>query len=237
MGNLSLWCLVQFGVMVGAGVSILAVAAADFWRSRDCDSALLMFWVAGTFLFTGFVNWGINARSILPMVPAVGILMVRRIERGEGILKERKLRWGKWLLIPAGIAAMVVCWSDYSLAGTARSAAQTIDATFNNYKGRILYQGHWGFQYYMDAKGYKAVNFEVPPCRKDIIITPKYNTHVAKLSEDIADLDYVLEFAPFGWVATMSVSGGAGFYSDIWGGLAFVVDNIGKEKYYVFTVK
>ena len=58
----------------------MALAAADAWKRKDADSLLLMLWVFGTFIFTGFVNWAINARSVLPLIPAVGILLARRVD-------------------------------------------------------------------------------------------------------------------------------------------------------------
>ena len=38
-------------------------------------------WVIGTFLFAAFLNWTVNARSLLPLTPAVAILMTRRLEQ------------------------------------------------------------------------------------------------------------------------------------------------------------
>jgi 4-amino-4-deoxy-L-arabinose transferase-like glycosyltransferase len=65
------------------GTSILALAVSDAWQRRDARSCLLVLWVMGTFLFAAFFNWIVNARSILPMAPAVGILIARRLEAGE----------------------------------------------------------------------------------------------------------------------------------------------------------
>ncbi len=71
---------VQLTLFIVAGVSVMALAAADVWKRRDADSLLLMLWVLGTFIFTGFVNWTINARSVLPLIPAAGILLARRVD-------------------------------------------------------------------------------------------------------------------------------------------------------------
>ena len=63
------------------GVSVLALAVADVWKRRDARSWLLALWVMGTFVFTAVFNWTINGRSILPMAPAVGILLARRLQQ------------------------------------------------------------------------------------------------------------------------------------------------------------
>ena len=62
------WLLVgvQLTLFIAAGFSVLALAVADAWKQKDAGSLLLMLWVAGTFTFTGFLNWAINARSVLP---------------------------------------------------------------------------------------------------------------------------------------------------------------------------
>jgi hypothetical protein len=69
------WLGLQLALFILGGISALWLALTDFWHRRDSDSALLLFWVIGTFLFAGFVNWTINARSVLPMIPAVGLLI------------------------------------------------------------------------------------------------------------------------------------------------------------------
>ena len=69
---------VQLWLWVVGGISILAMAVEDARRRRDAVSGLLLLWIVGTFAFTVFVNWTVNGRSILPMAPAVGILLARR---------------------------------------------------------------------------------------------------------------------------------------------------------------
>ena len=61
------------------GGCVLALAVAEVWRRREAAGWLLALWVLGTFVFTALLNWTINGRSILPMAPAVGILLARRL--------------------------------------------------------------------------------------------------------------------------------------------------------------
>ncbi len=70
---------IQLILFIAGGISTLALAIADYRRERDADSLLLLLWVVGTFWFTAYLNWTVNARSILPMVPAIGILLARRL--------------------------------------------------------------------------------------------------------------------------------------------------------------
>jgi hypothetical protein len=71
---------VQAALYVAGGISVLGLAVRDAWERRTADSALLLAWVLGTFVFACFVNWTVNARSVLPLVPAAGILLARRLE-------------------------------------------------------------------------------------------------------------------------------------------------------------
>jgi len=228
----------QFGLMATAGISVLVLAGMDLWKYRNADSLMLLVWVVGTFIFAVFINWTINARSVLPMIPAVGILLVRRINRRSENRQLVKSLRSLWPLVLAAVIALSVCWADYSLAGTARNAAERLNEKFENWPKTIWFQGHWGFQYYMEAEGYQALDFK--DCRavpKDIVIIPSNNTNVMSLPENMIRLNEVLQFSPLRWLATMNRSLGAGFYTDIWGPLPYVLGAVEPEKYYVLTFR
>ncbi len=72
--------LAQLGLWVAAGASAIAMAAAERWRRKDSLSLLLLLWILGTMAFAGIVNWSVTGRNILPMLPAVAILIARRLE-------------------------------------------------------------------------------------------------------------------------------------------------------------
>jgi general stress protein CsbA len=239
LGNVVRWdVLTQFGLMSLAGVGIVWLTVADLYKCRDCKSLLLFLWVLGTFFFAAFVNWTVNGRSILPMAPAVGILLVRALDRqGETSRQIRGWRLG-WPLVLAVIVALSVCWADYTLAGTAKKAAKTIHLAYKNQPNVIWFQGHWGFQYYMETYDGRALDFKGSrPLIGDIIVIPINNTNLIPLPEDRASLVQVFEFIPCRWLSTMNAPFRAGFYSSIWGPLPFALGRGPVEKYYVFVVK
>ena len=230
--------LIQFGLMSMAGASILGIVCADFWKCRDADSLLLLLWVFGTVFFAAFINWTTNARSILPMVPAVGILLVRRIDRRIEARQLKNIRLALWPLIPAAFVALLVCLADYTWAGTARDAAVELGKKYDQSTATVWFQGHWGFQYYMEAGGGRAMDFgKLKIERGDIIIIPSNNCFTRLLSEKLVRFKEVLEFTGFRRIATVNSSLGAGFYSDVWGPLPFVTGRVTPEKYYVFIAK
>jgi 4-amino-4-deoxy-L-arabinose transferase-like glycosyltransferase len=232
--------LLQFGLMSLGGVGIIWIAVADLYKCRDCKSLLLFLWVLGTFVFASFVNWAVNVRSILPMAPAVGILLGRRINRQGKTARRTTAGWRiSWPLIPAVIITLSVCWADYTLAGTARDAAKKICKTYENRQpATIRFQGHWGFQYYMEARGAKAQDFnDSRLVTGDVIVIPMNNTHLKLLSEEKTFLLWVFNFMPCQWLSTMDPVLGAGFYIGIKRPLPFAFGRVSPEKYGIFVVK
>ncbi len=173
--------LVQRMLMIVGGVSVLALAAAELRRApTDPDRWLLALWILGTFAFASFVNWVNNGRSNLPMAPALGILIVRQIahlratsaaereaSRRAGASESASmptpdlglLRPGALaLVVPAALLAWSVAFGDARWANVVRSHARQVCELFGAGPGRLLYEGHWGFQYYMDALGAVAVD-------------------------------------------------------------------------------
>jgi hypothetical protein len=221
--------------MLLAGVGVVWLAVADLYKCRDCKSFLLFLWVLGTFFFAGFANWTVNGRSILPMAPAVGILLARAIDRqGETARRTRNWRIG-WPLIPAAIVALSVCWADYTLAGTARDAAKTIHNAYRYRPNFVWFQGHWGFQYYMEAYGGRALDIkDSKPLTGDIIVLPMNNSNVVPLPEDRTFPLTVFEFIPCRWLSTMNLLSGTGFYCS-WGPLPFAFGRVPAEEYHVFV--
>lgn len=234
------WDLViQLSIFAIGGLSLLALTATDFWKRRDAVSLLLFLWISGTFIFATFINWTINARSILPIVPAVGIMIARRIDQ-LGKLSQSKNRWYiLWPLIPAAVISLFVTWADYTLANTARSAATQILHEYKNKNraGTIWFQGHWGFQYYMESGGGKAIDItQSQLTHGDVVIIPLNNDNIYPLPHEIASPEREIELVPCRWLSTSNYFAGAGFYAHFLGPLPFRVGHVPPEKYFIFLV-
>jgi len=137
----------QFSLALLAGANILILTATALWKSKmDADNLLLFCWIFGTFFFAAFVNWSINGRSILPMVPAVAVLLVRRIDGMNKSWKNSHILF--WPAIPAICLSLLTVQGDFVLANSARDAAAKISSEYDHGAGKLWFQGHWGFQYY-----------------------------------------------------------------------------------------
>jgi len=101
---------------------------AEIFRGRDANSLLLVLWIAGTFYFAACCNWTVNARSILPMTPAVAILVARRLQSKN---VPGHIIWPAGViaaLLAGGALTMLVARADFSAACAVRQCAQEVRA-------------------------------------------------------------------------------------------------------------
>lgn len=221
----------QSALMVVAGMSLIALIVTDYVHYRNAASLLLVLWALGTMLFATLINWGINARSFLPMAPALGILLMRRLERfpdNRGSPAWRTMR----PLLPAAGIALLVTLADASLANTVKAAATDIAEKYN--RQTIWFQGHWGFQYYMESFGAKPVDYDKTQyAAGDIIVIPSNNTSIQSIPKNIGTLIDVVERRPLSWLTSMNIHVGAGFYADVWGPLPYVFGPVPNETFLI----
>ena len=125
-----------------------------------------------------------------------------------------------------------------SSGGSARSAATELNQRYRNHRGSIWFQGHWGFQYYMESLGHRPFDYRGSDVsRGDIVIVPTNNTNTSRPAEGAVRLDHTVELESSRWLATMNPSVGAGFYAEIWGPLPFAVGTVTPERYHAFVVR
>jgi len=228
--------IIQYSLYILIGIQILVLAAADLLKHRNAKSILLFLWVFGTFFFASYVNWSTNARTILPMIPAVGILLMRRLNERIQLTNSSKAFLYIWPLIPAAVIALSTTWADVSLANTQRLAARMLHTEFSGYPHTIWFQGHWGFQYYMESFGAEALDFKNSVIKKgDIIIIPLNNTNtMSSLPKKLYHLVGKRQLMPCRWIGTMSKKNITGFYYDLNGPLPFSIGRIEPEEYIIF---
>jgi 4-amino-4-deoxy-L-arabinose transferase-like glycosyltransferase len=227
------WSLVlQLATWTVPGASALVLVVDDWRRHRTPASALLGLWVVGTLVFTSVLNWTVSGRNILPLLPAVSLLVVRRLEARSHAHVDR-------LWIPFALSlglAMLVARADWQWAESARLAAETIRQRAGTTP--IRFEGHWGFQYYMEqgaAVALDRMRFELVP--GDLIVVPGNNSYLFPLPGERVQPAFMLEADMSRGLATMSGAVGAGYYSDGWGPMPFVFGSIPPDQYMVFRVR
>ena len=225
--------LVQTVLLTAGGLHLLLLVAAETWRRRDITTLTLALWITGVIFFATVLNWTINVRSFLPMVPAAAILLVRRLEafRGNFMTGGRLF----WPLIPAAAIALGIATADYQLAGSARTAATQITAKYKSANHTLWFEGHAAFQYYMEKLGGQPVDIArsfLQPA--DIVVVPEIGIVVGLPPDSVGWVEH-LEYTPAFWINVMGgdASGLAGFYGANLGPLPFI---LGKPSYQAYNL-
>jgi len=214
--------IVQVALFATLGLAPLALACSDIWTRRSADSLLLALWVLGTLVFTGVLNWSINGRSLLPLAPAVAILIVRRLaDRGFTNISTRS--WLRlWPLAPAVVLSAAIVHADAAFAANSRTAVRVLQEQLGGHGASLWFQGHWGFQYYMEETGARPLDKRRPGLSPDdYLISPTANTNISAIPLSLFAPAGDVTIEPSGWISTMQIDLGAGFYSDGYGPLPF----------------
>jgi 4-amino-4-deoxy-L-arabinose transferase-like glycosyltransferase len=221
--------MAQIGIFSFGGISLLALAGRHLFQRRDADSLVLFLWIMGTFVFATVINWTVNGRTLLPIAPAAGILLVRFLEKQVNL--GRRLAWP---LLLSGLASLWVAWADFDLAQSGRRAAVEIAKEYEGAKP-VWFQGHWGFGYYMQEFKAKPIDFRRSVIKEgDTVITPYNNTNIQDVRKAMNTVKF-LNLAPRCWLTTMSFETGVGFYSDRFGPLPFLIGPVPAERYEIST--
>ena len=234
LGGNRLAVLLQGSLFATIGVALLALAFWDFRKSPDADSLLLLLWIVGTFAFATFLNWSITARTILPMAPAIFILLLRRFDRPEGTRPKlsTKLCW----ISAAALVSMIIAGADASQAGAARAGARHFREQFARSHTRVWFQSHWGFQWYMERWKAKPVVQNARFRPNDVLIVPSDNADALPLPESaVPAAEMSRPIMPF--VSAFGPNTGAGFYSSVRGPVPWAIARTAPARFQAFTFR
>jgi 4-amino-4-deoxy-L-arabinose transferase-like glycosyltransferase/tetratricopeptide (TPR) repeat protein len=231
------WALCAQSVLfILSGTHIVFLAAHDLWKHRSPASILLLLWTGGIFAFATVFNWTVNGRSLLPMLPAVGVLVGRQLALRASQAKPQS-NWALGFpLLPATAISLLLAVADFQLAGSGRTAAFDACRLYQRPGSRLWFGGHWGFQYYMEKQGAKPLDTSRPLERGDLVVVASEGVNLVDMPEDQVTLVDTLEYRRRLPWATFSVSAGAGFYAAHLGPFPFSIGLINPERYYVFQV-
>ncbi|MGK2859527.1 MAG: ArnT family glycosyltransferase [Thermoanaerobaculia bacterium] len=150
------WAAAGYGLSVAISCRFLVTTCVLAWRgahARDAVTVLLVIWIALGLWFQFGLLFA-SVRYLLPILPAALLL----------VLRADLLPVGKpWFR--AGLAASLALTASVAIgdAKTANLYRQFVDEVVVPRKaaigGRLLFDGHWGFQYYMEREGGKILNY------------------------------------------------------------------------------
>jgi 4-amino-4-deoxy-L-arabinose transferase-like glycosyltransferase len=237
-GGINWATLLLCAVFTVGGIQLLLLPLADVWKRCDPLSMTLLCWVFGVAVFDVGINWTVTARGFLPMAPALGILVARRLEKNHDALLKPNLKTLLWPALAAAAVSLILVKADYELANTGRKVAQNLMSQYAKGERTVWFAGHWGFQYYMEKLGAKPVETPKPAFKHgDVVIYPNHGSNIGIPDLSVLTLVTKFTFIPNSHVATMNPAVGAGFYASVMGPLPFAVGRLEPEIYLVYEVK
>jgi hypothetical protein len=228
---------IQLAFWIAVGMAILLLAFRDLKTRPGAKSLLLFLWVLGTFVFAVFFNWTVNARSVLPMAPALGILIVRRLEDNSSGTDFPLGRICACLGL-AALFAISVAEADCWMALAVRQNVRAIEVTYGQAVRQMRFEGHWGFQFYMSQLGSSPVDFGNPEVKPGDLVAAPDNNYL-NLPLPFQKKRLVNAFSQPGppWVTTLNERLGGGFYSANLGPLPFAFGQAAPERVFIFTIQ
>jgi hypothetical protein len=147
------------------------------------------------------------------------------------------------LVVPLAVSAAVafwVTWADANLANSARVAAQHVRDHLSRPGINVNFEGHWGFQYYMQAYRYQTVNFrDFRVGNGDLVVIPANSSYaeVQSIPANVVASQEAFNLPVKGGMTTMNRDWGSGFYSDAWGPLPYSFGRALFERYTVLRLQ
>jgi 4-amino-4-deoxy-L-arabinose transferase-like glycosyltransferase len=178
-----------------------------------------------------------SARYLLPALPPLWLLLVRRAEAMLGESPGLLVAFG--LAVAQGAAlAVLLGLADMELAGRYRAVARGVR---ENHPGRpIWFVGEWGFRYYMGTVGGRYLrSADETPEIGDIIIRPTI-AGMHEMSPRVRERAVLLQQIPLQgrWpLRLMSFDAKAGYYSHHWGYLPWRFARYPLETIEIFEVR
>jgi Dolichyl-phosphate-mannose-protein mannosyltransferase len=227
----------QLFLCVAGGISLVSLAIRDFMKNRNADSLFLGLWALGTLAFAAFVNYTVNARSVLPLIPAAAILVARRLDELQRIERRDLGTYVALILLASGALSVWIAAGDASLANSARTAAMETYAKTRGKGGTVWFEGHWGFQYYMEMLGARPADFGNPQLAPgDYVVIPENNIQLQEIPPQYVASREELIFGQSVGATTISHELGAGFYSSYWGPLPYAIGPVPAERYWIIRL-
>ncbi len=235
------WAAIEFQIIfwMTGGLFVILLIVSDVLHNRNSRSWLLALWLLGTFSFTAFFNWTVNGRSLLPMAPVIGILIARRL--GRDVLTGRKISTRKVMICftISALFALLVTRADYLLAVAVRQSVREVCAYHGSQPGKLWFQGHWGFQYYMQECGALAMDIKHSALKPgDFLALPANNTNLLPPDSKTITLLKTFDIPGPGLLTTWNARTGAGFFfASVQGPLPFAFGTIPPERVAVYGLK
>lgn len=228
---------IQVGLMLAAGGILILLPMRNLAKRPCAEGVLLALWIYGAVIFTVLVNHLINARTLLPLAPALAIVIARALPE----VTSSTQRVARLAPLAAGaVLSLWVAWGDYAVAESGRQAARAFSARAAQDRVQLHYSGLWGFQYYIELAGATAFTASGTSLGEELKIHMQNGDLLAVSSdgrekwrrppESFAEVEFSSTPNP-ARVATYHPADQAGFYSHLSGILPYKFGPRSREEY------
>lgn len=145
-------------------------------------------------------------------------------------------------MVPALLTTLIVASGDMQHAETERAAANTLYDKYSGASDPLWFEGHWGFQYYLQSKGGRAIDFfgdTLAPSQ--IVVIPHENCGIMEFPATACNAIGIHRFPPgpvLRMATTLRPKMGVNFYScTVSEPFPFVIAPISAEAYSVVQMK
>lgn len=226
----------QGGLFAALGTTILGLAFYQMAKKRDAESLLLLLWILGGFGFAAFLNWSITARTILPILPAI-MIVVMRVCHAKSAGPPAAIFTLAGRLACAAAISLFVTYTDYRQANASRKAAHHFRQKLARSGSKVWFQGHWGFQWYMQQWNAEPITKTAQFLPGDFMIIPSNNIDpMAIPRESVVSLEQH-ERHLFPFATTFAPGTGAGFYSNARGPVPWLVGRVPVQRWEAVVFK
>lgn len=168
--------LVVSGVYFTGAVHAARRATAAAWRGAGGDqtaSLLLAAWLGGVLVFNQLLLF-VAVRYLLPAILPAVLLLVRTLEEDEGA--DRALLWLRGAGVATAVFSLALSVGDMRMANAGREFVGGLGLARDLPSGTRWFVGHWGFQYYMERAGARALDAaDDSPRAGDLVVLSQYS--------------------------------------------------------------
>jgi hypothetical protein len=134
---------------------------------------------------------------------------------------------------------LLVLRADVRLAQSARDASTMVrDFAMTAGARKVWFEGHWGFQYYMQQWGAEPVDVNRSTLPKgDVLVLAWDNANISRIpGKSLRRIGRITDLPEY-WIASLHLRLMAGFHSDLYGPLPFAFGKGGAERYDIYRLE
>lgn len=197
---------------------------------------LLVIWALVVPSYVVLCTYWVAVRYLLPGLVPVAFLAAIGLERAAPSRRARRAIATAALVLGV-VSAILVANAERRFAAFYRDGVGTALALVPP-GSRVLFDGHWGFQYYMERRGVRALEFGADDLAPGDYVIAAEQTRALDIAEypGVFSLVKLIEAPAAFPLVTMHRRANAGFHADVYGVLPFAISRQSPDRIAVLRV-